>query len=131
MVSEEKNALAECEAEVDRSAERGKENNPWLPESEECDKQSPDERCTKDCEVEAPKRSSYKTLGQQLERTREELETEKKRSAELVDIVESLKKNYNEAVELIRRMHNRECELVAALGSLIRVLSVDFEKLEG
>ena len=118
MVSEEKNVLAECEAEVNQNEERGKENNPWPPEREEC-------------EVEAPKRSSYKTLGQQLERTREELETEKKRSAELTDIVERLKKNYNEAVELIRRMHNRECELVAALGSLTRVLSVDFEKLEG
>lgn len=131
MVSEEKNALAECETEVNRSEELGKENNPWPPEREECERQSPDERCTKDCEGEAPKRSSYKTLGQQLERTREELETEKKRSAELADVAERLKKDYNEAVELIRRIHYRECELVAALGSLTRVLSVDFEKLEG
>ncbi len=135
MVSEEKNGLAECAADVER-AECGAESDSFgentRPERENCEKQSPVERCTRDSEGEVAKRSSYKNLGRQLEETRAELETEKKRSEELLAAAERLEKSYKEAVELIRRMHYRECELVAALGSLSRVLSYDFEaKTEG
>ena len=125
----EKNGLAECVADVDRSAERrteeyGKEPNPWPPEREECERQSPDERCTREAENGELPKSSYRRLQAQLKDCEEALNCERKRGEGLADLLRRTNAEFEAARVLLDRFIERERELLSIIESFTRVMAL-------